>query len=101
MLHVCALPTYEIYQLLLLCPEPALSQRKRSGDYEKGLVTMELFLGCAKSAIFVLNNTGPISVVYVRARLDGVALFDWLVQIKTVDSEQPRNCSIITRPFSS
>jgi len=33
--------------------------------------------------------------------LNDVVLFHWLVQIKTVDSAQPRNCSIVTRPISS
>jgi len=33
--------------------------------------------------------------------LDDVALFHWIVQIKTVDSAQPRNHSIVTRPISS
>jgi len=54
---------------------------------EKGLGTFEQFLGGAESALLISSNA-------CRCR---VAQFHGLVQIKTADSAQTRNCSIVTR----
>jgi len=46
---------------------------------------------------YTLARCKPISLVYVNTWMT----FNGLSTIITADSAQPRNCSIVTRPFSS
>ena len=85
---------------------------------EKGLVTIERFLGCAESAVSILNEPLITSLIPRLSRL-GLRLIDYMLVCRrlmiaymtwhyfiglskndTVDSAQPRNLSIVTRPFS-
>jgi len=62
---------------------------------KKGLVRIERFLGCAQSAVVILNmhDVGLISCSYVHTWMLW-HYFIGLSKIKSVDSAQPRNCSI-------
>jgi len=70
-------------------------------------VTIEQFLSCAESAVLIWTNTDymfawckVISLAYAHAWMMWHYSIG-LSKIKTVDSAQPGNRSIVTRPFSS
>jgi len=69
---------------------------------ENGLVTIEQSLGCADSAVLISNYMfawrKAISLVYAHAWMTWHN-FNGLSKIKTVDSAQPKNYSIVRDPF--
>jgi len=75
------------------CPDPALSWGKGSICHLSNIDFEQTMIRC-------LHDVRPISLVYVHAWMMW-HYFIGLSKIKTVDSAQPRNRSIVSRPFSS
>ena len=94
-------PSHEEKGLVAQTPpsheEKGLVAQTPPSHEEMGLVTVERFLGCAESAILILNNV--IQVLTLANETDchkGI-----IIQIKIADSAQPRKRSIVTGSFSS
>ena len=86
---------------IVLCPDPALSRGKGSGDYRAISWLCRLSsIDFEQTLITCLHDVRPISLVHADAWMTW-HYFIGLSNIKTVDSAQPRNRSIVTRPFSS
>ena len=71
-------------------PFPSLVPRPHPHK-EKGLVSIERFLGCSKLAVLIQNK--PMN--------ETTLCHKDIKKIKIADSAQPRTHSIVTRPFSS
>ena len=100
---VSVLMTTEVYYVISLVsrPHPPLTRKRVN------LVTIERFLGCTDSCSILTLNTDYM-LAWCKAYFIALCThsvtwryFIGLSKIKTVDSAQPRNRSIVTRPFSS
>ena len=82
-------------------PRPKLPWGKGSCDYWAiSWLYQVSSIDFERTLFTCLHDIGPISLVYVHTWMT-YHYFIGLSNFKTVDSAQPRNCTIVARPFSS